>query len=85
MSTNQSPTTPDRPSIPEWRLYEQRVDQRTMQPVGFKTPQGKFYRFKAGEQLVWNKVDGSQERDGFIRGSDGKEVDLQTWIAGYEN
>lgn len=67
-------------ALPIDQQYEIRVEQETLKPVGVRTPEGKFYPFVDGEQLIWERVEGASGRKGIIRVLGGADQDFNEWM-----
>ena len=61
--------------LPDWQLYQVRVDQETGKEKGVDTPDGVFYPFNNGERFVQEGT----EREPFIINKDGNKIRFEDW------
>lgn len=78
MSKFESQKLPGGP-LSEHNFYESRVNQQTLEEVGVKDPEGKFYPFLEGEKISFDRETGS-DRKAFIIKSDGTRVSFTDWV-----
>ena len=71
-------------SIPEWGLFEPTIKNigGQLKMEGFKAPDGRYFKFEDGEELVHVQSGDGKKRETFIRTLDGKEIPFDQWAEG---
>ena len=66
-------------SMPEYNLYENRVNAETLEEIGVNAPDGKFYPFLDGEKFSLDRK-GEFDREPIIIKKDGTRISFKEWV-----